>query len=44
MMTNYNEINLFDWDNRLSVDGVMTLGHDDDVRLMNILFVLMKMD
>ena len=40
-MTNDNEINPFDWYNRLSVDGVMNVGYDDDVRLMDILFSLM---
>ena len=44
MMTNDNEINLFDWGNRLSVDGVMNISYDDYVRLMNILFALMTID
>ena len=43
-MTKYNEINLFDWDNRVSVDEVMNVEYDDDVRLMDILFALMKID
>ena len=43
-MTDYNEINLFDWDNRVYFDGVMNVGYDDDVRLMDILFALMKID
>ena len=43
-MMNDNEINLFDWDNRLSVDGVMNVGYDDAARLMNIMFALMITD
>ena len=39
-----NEITLFDWGNRLFVDGGMNVGYDDDVRLMNVLFALMKID
>ena len=37
-----NEITLFDWDNSLSAYGVMNIGYDDDIRLMNILFAMMK--
>ena len=44
MMTNDNEIKRFDWDNSLSFDGVMNVVYDDDIRLMNILFALMKTD
>ena len=44
MMTNDNDINLFYWDNRLSVDGVMNVGYDDEVRLMDLLCALMKID
>ena len=43
-MTIDNEITLFDWDNRISDDGVMNIDYDDDVRLMNILFALMIID
>ena len=41
---NDNEINLFEWGDRLSVDGVMNVGHDDYIRLMNILFAMMTID
>ena len=44
MTTNDNEINLFDWNNSLSFDGAMNVVYDDDVRLMNIMFALMKFD
>ena len=43
-MMNDNEINHFDWENRLSVDGVMNIGYVDGVRLMNIMFDPMTMD
>ena len=39
-----NEINIFDWGDRLSADGVMNVGYDDDVILMDTLFDLMKID
>ena len=44
MITNDDETTLFDWDNWLSTDAVTNVGYDDDVRLMNILFALTKMD
>ena len=34
-MNNDNEIAFFYWYNRLSIDGVMNVGYDDHVRLMN---------
>ena len=43
-ITTDNVITLFEWDNGLSVDGVMNVGYDEGVRLMNILFALMKMN
>ena len=43
-MTNDDEITVFDWNNRLSVYGVMSVGYDDDVRLMDILVTLMTID
>ena len=39
-----NEITLFDWDDRLSADGVMNVGYGDNVILMNIMFALMKIE
>ena len=41
-MAIYNEITLFEWDNRLSTDGVMNVSYDDEARLMYIMFALMK--
>ena len=41
-MTIDNGITFFDWDNRLSVDGVINIGYYDDIILMKILFALMK--
>ena len=43
-MVNDNELNLFDWENRLSVDGVMNVGYGDDVILINLMFALMTID
>ena len=43
-MTIENLITLFDWDNTLSADGVMNLGYNDDVILMNIIFAMIKID
>ena len=39
-MTIDNEMTLFDLDNRFSADGVMNVGYEDVVRLMNVLFSL----
>ena len=44
LVTYDNEINPFDWDNKVFVDGVMNFGYNDDSRLINILFPLMKID
>ena len=37
-----NEMTHFEWYSRLSADGVMNVGYDDIIELMNILFDLMK--
>ena len=44
MMKIDNEITLCGWDNRLSDDEVMNVGYNDDVRLTNILFSMMKIE
>ena len=44
LMTIDNEITLFDWYNTLSAHGVMNVGYDYDVTLMNIMFGLTMID
>ena len=39
-----NRITIFDWDNRLSTDGVTNVGYDDDLRLMNKMFAMIKIN
>ena len=39
-----NVTTFFDWENRLSAEGVMNVGYYDDVRLMDIMFSLMTID